>query len=102
MRLTYYRFPDDTKEEILLANGCAVVLKDGNEIYPEIIPDDKRYLVDHIDHSINCSISFAKKMMKQYGGCGWTEHCDRDGGCFEVTEITLSGNNSHFKYNHHL
>jgi hypothetical protein len=41
-------------------------------------------------------------MMKQYGGAGWTEHIDRDGGCFEVTEIKLQGNNSRFKYNCHL
>lgn len=48
------------------------------------------------------SISTAKKLLKQYGGNAWTQHIDRDGGCFEVTEIKLSGNNSKFKYNHHL
>lgn len=32
----------------------------------------------------------------------WTEHYERDGTLFEVTEIHLTGNNSRFKYNHHL
>ena len=41
-------------------------------------------------------------LLKQYGGSAWTEHCERDGGCFEVTEIKLKGNNSRFRYNHHL
>lgn len=102
MRLSYYRFPDDTPESVLLENGCGVVLKDGYEIYPDSIPEDKRHLVDHIDHTVSCKVSWAKQMMKQYGGCGWTEHIDRDGGCFEVTEIKLTGNNSRFKYNRHL
>ena len=31
-----------------------------------------------------------------------TEHIERDGGVFEVTDITLNGNNSRFKYNRHL
>lgn len=59
-------------------------------------------MVDHINHTVNCGVSWAKKMMRQYGGVGWTEHIDRDGGCFEVTEICLKGNNSRFKYNRHL
>lgn len=29
-------------------------------------------------------------------------YVEREGGCFEVTEIKLTGNNSRFKYNHHL
>ena len=79
MRLTYYRFPDNTPLEILTQSGCS--------------PDD---LV------VPCSVSFAKQMMRQFGGCAWTEHIDRDGSCFEVTEVKLAGNNSRFKYNHHL
>ena len=102
MRLGYYRFPEGTAEDILLANGCGVILKDGQEIYPDSIPPERRSLVDHIDHTVSCRISWAKQMMKKYGGVGWTEHIDRDGGCFEVTEIRLQGNNSRFKYNHHL
>ena len=102
MRLNYYRFPEGTDESILLANGCGVVLKTGSTIYPESIPDDKRELVDYVEDTIPCCVSFAKKLLKQYGGAAWTEHCERDGGCFEVTEIKLTGNNSKFKYNHHL
>lgn len=101
-RISYYRFPENTEEAILLRNGCAVVLKDGTEIFPESIPEDKRPLVDHIESTVSCSVSWAKKMLKQYGGCGWTEHIERDGGCFDVTPITLTGNNSRFVYNHHL
>lgn len=102
MRISYYRFPEGTPENILLANGCGVVLKDGREIYPDSIPEERRPLVDHINDTVSCRVSWAKQMMKQYGGIGWTEHIDRDGGCFEVTEIKLQGNNSRFKYNHHL
>ena len=42
------------------------------------------------------------RTLLQYGGTGWTEHIDRDGSCFEVSEIKLTGNNSYFKYNKHL
>lgn len=103
MRLNYYQFPEGTPENILLENRCGVILKTGNEIYPSSIPDDKRHLVDFIDRTIGgCSVTYAKKMLKQYGGTAWTEHLERDGGCFEVTEIKLTGNNSRFTYNHHL
>lgn len=102
MRLSYYRFPDDTPESVLLENGCGVVLKSGEEIYPDSIPEDKRPIVDHIDHTVYCKVSFAKQILKTYGGAAWTEHIERDGGCFEVIPISLGGNNSRFKYNHHL
>lgn len=103
MRLNYYEFPENTPENILLENGCAVIKTNGDEIYPEFIPEDKRYLVDHIDRTLHgVSVSHAKALLKEYGGAAWTEHCERDGGVFEVTEIQLKGNNSNFKYNHHL
>lgn len=102
-RINYYEFPEGTPENILLENGCAVILKDGSEIYPDSIPENKRHLVKCIDRTLGgMSVTTAKKLMKQYGGIGWIEHCERDGGVFEVTEITLKGNNSRFKYNHHL
>lgn len=80
MRLNYYRFPDDAAPEVLKAHGCTM------------------------DDSVlgGISVTDAKKLLKQHGGSAWTEHIDRDGGCFEVTEIKLNGNNSRFKYNHHL
>ncbi len=48
------------------------------------------------------NVTEAKRLLKEQGGEAWIEHCDREGGCFETTEIELSGNNSHFKYNRHL
>lgn len=102
MRISYYKFPDEIPESVLLENGCYIITKNGDEILADSIPNDKRHLVDHIDHTVSGKISWIKKMMKQYGGIGWTEHIERDGGCFEITEIKLTGNNSQFKYNHHL
>lgn len=80
MRLNYYEFPTETEPEVLKENGCE--------------PDDR--VLGGV------SVTTAKKLLRQYGGSAWTEHIDRDGGCFEVTPITLTGNNSRFKYNHHL
>ena len=103
MRLHYYRFPESSDPMDRFKEGCAVILKSGSEIYPETIPDDKWPLVDRIDDTIGgISITHAKKLLRQYGGSAWTEHIDRDGSCFEVAQITLTGNNSRFKYNHHL
>lgn len=79
MRLSYYEFPEGTDESILIEHGC-----------------------DADDPVVPCSVSWAKKMLRQFGGTAWTDHCERDGTLFEVTEITLTGNNSRFKYNHHL
>lgn len=96
-------FPEETPEEILLSNGCGIVLKDGSEIYAEEIPSDKREFVKCIDRVIGgISVTRAKELIRKYGGSGWAEHIDRDGSLFETTEIKLSGNNSRFRYNHHL
>lgn len=103
MRLHYYVFSKDSDQMDRFKEGCAVILKSGDVNYPDSIPDDKWPLVDHIDYILNgITISRAKKLLRTYGGSAWTEHCERDGGVFEVTEIQLSGNNSRFKYNHHL
>lgn len=48
------------------------------------------------------TLTNAKRLLKKFGGAAWTEHCDRDGGVFEVTDIKLKNNNSSFKYNRHL
>ena len=79
MRLNYYQFPEGTPEEIL-----------------------REHCEEGENTIMGCSITTAKKLLKQYGGIAWTDHCERDGGVFETTEITLKGNNSRFKYNHHL
>lgn len=103
MRLNYYQFPENTPESVRLDNGCAVVLKTGGEIWPDCIPDDKRNLVDHVSFILGpMTVTSAKKLLRRYGGSAYTEHYERDGGLFEVTEIHLTGNNSRFKYNHHL
>ena len=52
--------------------------------------------------SKDVQLQLQKKLLKQYGGIAWTDHIDRDGGLFEVTEIKLKGNNSKFRYNRHL
>lgn len=101
--MNYYRFPDDTPENVLLKEGCAVILKSGYRIYVDEIPEERRKEVEYIDHSIGgLKISGVKQLIKQYGGCGWTEHIDRDGCIFETSSINLNGNNSKHKYNRHL
>lgn len=80
MRLNYYRFPENTTPAIMREHGC----EEGDDTIGGI------------------SITRAKQLLKEFGGIAWTEHIDRDGGCFEVTEIRLNGNNSRIKYNHHL
>jgi len=78
MRLNYYRFPESIPESQQIEYGA----------------DDGVVM--------GCTVTYAKKLLRMFGGCAWTDHCERDGGVFEVTDITLSGNNSKFKYNHHL
>lgn len=80
MRLNYYEFPETTSEHVLKENGCDL---------------ENRVLG-------GVSVTTAKKLLRKFGGNAWTYHCDRDGNIFETSEITLSGNNSRFKYNHHL
>lgn len=54
------------------------------------------------DEPVFVTIKQAKKLLKEKGGRAWTEHYERDGTLFEVSEIHVEGNNSSFKYNHHL
>ncbi|MBQ8109351.1 MAG: hypothetical protein IJ124_04195 [Clostridia bacterium] len=104
MRLNYYRFPDDAPVAVMVAEGCEGIREDGRLVrwwQAEEITDWTGIKVE--DKTLGgIKISAAKNLLKQYGGSAWTEHIERDGGCFEVTEITLKGNNSRFKYNHHL
>lgn len=97
MRLNYYRFPEGTPECVLVENGCKETRCNFDESTQEW-----REEVTINDTIGGLSVASVKKLMAMYGGSGWTEHCERDGGCFEVTEIKLTGNNSRFKYNHHL
>lgn len=103
MRMNYYMFPEGTSIDVRVAEGARVVLKNGNEIWPESISDDKRDLIESVDDIIGpMTVTSVKKLMKKYGGSGYTEHMERDGSLFDVTEILLQGNNSEFRYNHHL
>lgn len=52
--------------------------------------------------AILVSVTRAKQLLKEKGGRAWTQHCDKDGTCFEVTAVQLAGNNSRFRYNRHL
>ena len=104
MRLNYYRFPDDASVEVMVASGCDGIREDGRLVHwwqAERITDWSSIKVE--DRTLGgIKISAAKELLRMYGGSAWTEHIDRDGGCFEVTEIKLQGNNSRFKYNRHL
>lgn len=80
MRINYYKFPENISNDVLKEYE----LRDGE------------YTLDGM------SVSEVKKLIKKYGGVGYTMHCERDGTLFETTPITLNGNNSKFKYNRHL
>lgn len=60
------------------------------------------YVKDNDTERELLSITEIKKLIKKQGGYGYTEHYERDGTLFDVTEIELKGNNSNFKYNRHL
>ena len=80
MRIHCYKFPQGTSEKVL-----------------------KEYGITNNDYTLSgISLSDVKKLMKKYGGVGYTMHLERDGTLFETTPITLTGNNSRFKYNQHL
>lgn len=103
MRINYYKFPEGTDENILLENGCAIICKDGRTVYADNIPDEHRAEVDYIAREISgITVTFAKELLKTFGGSAITRHFDRDGGLFETTEIRVNKNNSTHKYNRHL
>lgn len=103
MRRNFYRFPENSDQMDRFNAGCAVILKNGSEIYPESIPEGRWAQIECIGDIVDgISVTRAKELLREYGGSAWTEHYERDGTLFEVTEIYLTGNNSRFKYNHHL
>ena len=120
-RLHYYEFPEGVPADVREANGadgigysCAAEperyekLDSPSEGCPR--RDGFRGCVDcskikcveagHVAGGI--SITRAKRLLKEFGGHAYTQHIDRDGGCFEVTPIKLGKNNSRHKYNAHL
>ena len=100
MRITYYAFPPymGAREQ------WKILKKEGFSVPQNEPPADyiREAILDVIGTEHKCSIRTAKAMLKKYGGSAWTAHYERDGGFMETTEITLSGNNSRFKYNRHL
>lgn len=60
------------------------------------------YVKDNDSERELMSITEIKKLIKNQGGYGYTEHYERDGTLFDVTAIEVKGNNSNFKYNRHL
>ena len=80
MRIHYYKFPEGTSKDVM-----------------------KEYGLNNDEDTLSgISVSEVKRLIKTYGGVGYTMHCERDGTLFETTTITLKGNNSKFKYNRHL
>lgn len=96
MRLNYYMFPEDgsADDNTRYDEGA-----DGYEGYTENgqkVCTKAGYTVGGI------SVSHAKELLKKYGGHAWTEHIERNGAVFEITDIEIGKNNSRFKYNRHL
>ena len=103
MRVTYYTFP----EEVSLADCIDAYLKAKGWTPDMNDREDKvhyRNLKQKIEEygEIECTVSFAKKMLRAIGGNACTQHFDRRGCLFETTPITLVGNNSRHQYNRHL
>ena len=112
MRINYYKFPEGIGPNTRYKNGACH--KDGD---CDIGKEDCRgcsvckagwsecvhfICTEAEDIVCGCTVTEAKRLLREFGGRAWTEHCERDGGVFEVTDIALAGNNSKFKYNHHL
>ena len=97
MRINYYEFPESmTIRECY----CARTPEDKQTPFPKGY--EKRDEAKEWRRIEGITVSAAKKLLRQYGGQAYTYHIDRDGGVFEVTDITLNKNNSKFRYNHHL
>lgn len=105
MRLNYYRFPENVDAHTRYINGAECLGGVGKRFDRDDVRVNDRNLgyCTEAEYTIGgITVTTAKKLLKQFGGSAWTEHCERDGGVFEVTDIVLKGNNSKFQYNHHL
>ena len=102
MRITYYRFP----EEMPIRNCYDAWMKGSEDYEPPPADMTDEEIENYFPRTQECTVTTAKKYIRKYGGCGFTEHIDRDGGCFEVTEIEVSKSNKGtvygVKYNRHL
>ena len=113
MRINSYRFPENVDANTRWKNGSQLIKGNCTKNCetcrncphkPEEGWQECSYFVatESEDTIEGISISFAKKLLKQYGGSAVTYHCERDGSVFETTPITLTKNNSRFQYNRHL
>lgn len=123
MRINYYRFPEGVDAKTRHdygAEGFSFICDaeserwaDENNMTPsEGCPSrdgcygcrdcSHRVCTEADDTLSGISVGHAKDLLKKLGGVAWTDHCERDGGVFETTEIKLTGNNSRFKYSRHL
>lgn len=118
MRLNYYRFPEGIDARTRFLSGsdfikgqCRIHTKKPDGICPDYVSGDQgrgckdcdNFCILEAGETVyGTTVKNVKQLLRTFGGSGWTEHCDRSGGVFEVTEITLSGNNSSHHYNRHL
>jgi len=112
MRLNYYQFPEGVDPHTRYINGavrlkgrCDTGRKNCREctICKDGWPECEHFRCTDAEMTVDgCSVTTAKRLIREFGGHAWTEHCERDGTCFEVTPIEIGKNNSRFKYNHHL
>ena len=103
MRVTYYTFPAEVSPL-----DCIRAYLRVKEWTPDM--DDREDMVHYRNlkkkieeyGEIECSVSFAKKLLRAIGGNAYTQHFDRSGCLFETTPIRLTGNNSRHHYSCHL
>lgn len=103
MRVTYYTFPAEASP----ADCISAYLKakewtpDMNDLADRVHFRNLKSKIEEYGE-IECSVSFAKKLLRAIGGNAYTQHFDRSGGLFETTPILLTGNNSQHHYSRHL
>lgn len=112
MRINYYEFPETVDAHTRYLNGacrksgcCDTGRKNcrGCELCEGGWSECPHFRCTDAERTIDgCSVTTAKRLLQEFGGIAWTEHCERDGSVFEVTPIELGKNNSRFKYNRHL
>ena len=103
MRISYYVFPSEMSVEDCIKAYLKVTswTPDMDDIEDKINLRSLKNDIEERGETV-CSVSLAKKMLRDIGGNAYTRHIDRNGGMFETTPITLAGNNSRHRYNRHL
>ena len=91
MRITYYQLPQtlSAREQykILSAEGYCNKCEPPKDMSDEAILECMG-----INHQ--CSVRECKRMMKKYGGCGFTNWFDRDGSFVDSMEVRVTGRNT--------